>query len=111
MAKKKEIELKLKPAQVWVIITTIATLLGGSFGFGVKVNNEINKTQIAKVEQKYLKQIGDTELSHSNNILVLTREKNEFKQNMIYYRNQYDIYFKRYETVSNKLNKLMSETE
>jgi len=103
----KEYELKIKLSQIWIALTIFMTVVGSSFGVGIKVNHEMEKISMAKMEQLHFKDLKILGAEHEKKIEKIETQLAELKrvnqenyQNMLFYRNQYKIYLKRYESLA-----------
>jgi len=104
---KKEYDIKLTWSQIWIALTIFITVIGSSFGVGMKVNQELSKITMAKIEQSHFKDLKILRTEHekeidkmNEEILTFKRLNQENYQNMIFFRNQYNIYLKRYESLA-----------
>lgn len=104
---KKEYEFKISLSQIWIALTIFITVIGSSFGAGMKVNHEMEKITIAKTEQVYYKEIKQIREEYEKEIEEIEKQLSEIKrinqenyQNMLFFRNQYNIYLKRFESLS-----------
>lgn len=87
--------IKLSWQKTWILITMGLSLVGGIFATGMKVQNELNKVSMAKMEQKYQEDV--TALK-----CTIGRELREAQEDMTFYKNQYRVVSKRLETCINK---------
>ena len=60
----KNYPIKLSYKQLWIVITTIITIIGSSFGVGIKVEHEAQKIIQAKLEQKHIQEINKKDLEY-----------------------------------------------
>ena len=63
----------------------IISIIGGSFGVGVKVETEVAKIESAKLEQTYMQKFNDKDCA----LLESKRQCKEFEESSIFYKNQY----------------------
>lgn len=84
---KTEIEnypVKLTWKQVWAGSFVAVGIVGSIFTAGMKVQNEVNKVELAKLAQKNLDDVAYLKAS-------LSRQLMEANENLAFYKNQYRV--------------------
>jgi hypothetical protein len=94
MATEPKYILKLTWKSLWIVLTGFITIIGSSFGVGVKVEAEIAKIERAKLEQEYIEKINQKELD----LYSWKRQAKEHEENSVFFKNQYLTYKNRLET-------------
>lgn len=89
----KDYPVKLSWKNVWIICTTIVTLIGSSFGIGMKVDYESQKIIQLKQERQFEIKLSEKE----DELLKVKRELNEVKEDSIFYMNRFNIIKDRYD--------------
>lgn len=84
MAEKENYPVKLSWKQLWTIIIIGLGIVGSIFTAGMKVQNEINKVEVAKITQKNLDDVAYLKAS-------LSRQLMEANENLSFYQNQYRV--------------------
>jgi len=89
----KEYPIKLSWSKLWAVIVTITTIAGGLFGLGVRVQFEVSKFEMIKMEQTHFEKMSEIK----NKLLESERKQKENFENMTFFQNQYNIYKDRFE--------------
>lgn len=89
---KKEFTIKLSFTQLIGVITTCITIIGSSFGAGVKVYLEIAKVERAKLEAELIEK-------YESNLSELRQTSRLCNEDLNFYKIQYQIYFERYKNL------------
>lgn len=89
----KDYPVKLSWKNVWIICTTIVTLIGSSFGIGMKVDYESQKIIQLKQERQFEIKLSEKE----DELLKMKRELSESKEDNIFYMNRFNIIKERYD--------------
>ena len=79
--------IKMTWKQLWIILTTLITIIGGSFGVGMKVDYEAQKIVQLKIERNFHNQLSVKE----DDLIGVRRELKESKEDNIFYLNRYTI--------------------
>ena len=79
--------IKMTWKQLWIILTTLITIIGGSFGVGMKVDYEAQKIVQLKIERDFHNQLSVKE----DDLIGVRRELKESKEDNIFYLNRYTI--------------------
>lgn len=76
--------VKLTWKQVWTGSLVVIGIVGSIFTAGMKVQNEVNKVELAKLAQKNLDDVAYLKAS-------LSRQLMEANENLAFYKNQYRV--------------------
>lgn len=87
----KKYPLKLSWKMIWIIITTVATIISGAFGIGVKVETEAGKIKLYNQEIDYKKLLSQKE----EQIIESNRKLKEATEENIFLTNRYVLYKER----------------
>jgi len=100
----KEFPVKLSWKQVWIVATTIITIIGSSFGLGIKVQSSYMTIELNKQLTKFQTELSlkDFQLIEANRKLKETAEEN------IYLTNRYDAMKEKLQKCLDKSNFLFS---
>jgi len=85
--------IKLSWKQTWIIGTTLLTLIGSSFGVGMKVQYEGDQLIILDKEQKHRQ----TLMFKDDEIIEVKRKLKEVNEENIYLTNRFNIVKERYD--------------
>jgi len=91
----KKYPVKLTWANIITVGSLIVTIVGGSFGFGYKVNDEINKTKIAKLERHWESE----KLQFKKDYKLLEEELHTTNRDLKYFKWQLNVVSKKYKNV------------
>ena len=76
--------VKLTWKQIWAAAVIAAGIIGSIFTAGMKVQNEVNKVELAKLAQKNLDDLAYLKAS-------LSRQLMETNESLVFYKNQYRV--------------------
>jgi hypothetical protein len=107
MKKEETYAIKLSWKATWIVLTMLVTTIGSSFGVGIKIASELNKIELAKLEQKFLDELEQKK----EEMYTLRRASREHEENAIFYKNQYIIYKGRFEKCDSKSTELYHSAE
>jgi len=99
--KEKQFAVKLTWPQVWIVLTTAVTILGTSFGVGIKVQSEVGKVELSKNQQKCLEEINKKDLQ----LFEIGRKFKESEENSLFYQHRYLFWQQRYQELIDKKKK------
>lgn len=88
----KDFPIKLTWAKLWTVLVIIAGVIGSAFGFGIRVQFEVSKLEMAEQQQEYNKSLNLKEME----LLESNRKQRENFENMTFFQNQYTVYVDRY---------------
>lgn len=91
----KKYPVKLTWANIITVGSLFVTIVGGSFGFGYKVNDEVNKTKIAKLERQWEYEKVQLNKEHTNTLA----QNNDLKRQIKYLQWQLHVVSKKYKNV------------
>jgi len=98
---KKEFPIKLSWKQICVVAPILISIIGTSFGLGMKTQNGINQVEFIKKERDLQKQI--SVIDEKN--IELSRYNKELQEDCLYFKNRYQVTADRLksaeETISN----------
>ena len=102
---KKEYPIKLSWKQLWIVITTMITIIGSSFGVGIKIQSETGKLSEIKLSQQY-----EQKLANKDMVIIDVQKKMkdiEYDNKRLIYKNKF--LKKRLNETVNELLKLKKE--
>ena len=72
--------------QLYIIIPIFISIIGSSFGFGIKVTKEVNKVELSKQESKFQNELNIKDTT----IIEVKRQLKESTEDNIYYKNRHE---------------------
>jgi hypothetical protein len=89
----KDYPVKLSWKNVWIVVTTSITIIGGAFGFGIKTESGAVQIKINDIKLEYEKKLAVKE----DELIELNRKYKEVSEDNIYYMNRYSVIKERLE--------------
>lgn len=89
----KDYPVKLSWKNVWIVVTTSITIIGGAFGFGIKTESGAMQIKINDIKLDYEKKLSIKD----GEFIELNRKYKEVSEDNIYYMNRYSIMKERLE--------------
>lgn len=83
----KDYPVKLSWKNVWIVVTTSITIIGGAFGFGIKTESGAMQIKINDIKLDYEKKLSIKD----GEFIELNRKYKEVSEDNIYYMNRYSI--------------------